>query len=175
MGNSRGLTIAVIVAVCSSVISIGAIVVGAADVETLLAGPAVAGFVLLLFWMRSMNRALRGLGVRGLRYSPWGTVLWWFVPVANLFAPYRAMSELWQASNPRLLRHWRRTNRSSVLSWWWGLYLASAISLNFVDRFPEATEGTLALVAVLLFVTSECLTAWLVWTIHRRAFEKATR
>jgi len=175
MGNSRGLTIAVVVAACSCVISIAAMVVGAADDETLLTGSAVAGFVLLLFWMRSMNRALRGLGVRGLRYSPWGTVLWWFVPVASLFAPYRAMSELWQASNPRLFRHWRRTDRSPVLSWWWGLYLASAISLVFVDRFQEAIESTFALVAVFLFVTSECLTAWLVWTIHRRAFEKATR
>jgi hypothetical protein len=58
----------------------------------------------------------------GLKNSPLGAVGWYFVPVACLFKPYEAMSEIWSASSAPGQR-----DKSRLLNWWWGLFLVSNV------------------------------------------------
>lgn len=61
--------------------------------------------------------------VSGLRNSPGWAVGWWFVPIANLWKPFQAMSEVRMASaDPQ---GWSRASRPRILWAWWVLWLLS--------------------------------------------------
>lgn len=55
--------------------------------------------------------------VSGLRNSPGWAVGWWFVPIANLWKPFQAMSELARASDDP--DRWRAVRRPWTLIAWW--------------------------------------------------------
>jgi hypothetical protein len=52
-----------------------------------------------LMWQHRAHRRLRELGIQDLEFTPGWGVGWWFVPVANLFMPYKAVKELWRAGD----------------------------------------------------------------------------
>ena len=56
------------------------------------------GFFLLVVWVyrAATNAALIMPDERWIR--PWWTVIWWFVPIINLWQPIRSMSQIWNAS-----------------------------------------------------------------------------
>jgi hypothetical protein len=166
-----------------SVVPVGAlIVVMALDLttETVLAvTPALpaelnvfpfVAFGLLLWWMRSTNATLRTLGTEGLRYSPNGTVLFWFVPLANLISPYRAMKELWLASNPKKLDGWQRARATLLLPSWWAAYLAQLISGNLSVNDPNIGQFALLSGAVCMG-----LSTWLYLDVHLRLTQRVER
>ncbi len=84
--------------------------------------------IAFLKWIHRANRNARGLGAHDMTFTPGWSVGWYFVPIANLWKPYQAMKEIWQASaNP--------TSRSSqnppaFLSTWWTLWVVS----NFLSK-----------------------------------------
>jgi hypothetical protein len=129
-------------------------------------------FGLLLWWMRSTNATLRRLGTEGLRYSPNGTVLFWFVPLANLISPYRAMRELWLATNPEKLEGWGRARATRLLPWWWAAFLASSISENLSAADLGVKVGRFALLSS---VVSAVLSGWLYFGVHTRLTQKVQR
>ena len=84
----------------------------------------IASLVVYLVWI---NRSVRNLGrVRSgdpsqpLRFTPGWAVGWHFVPFMNLFRPFQVMRELYQESNPV-------RQGSSVVGWWWGVWLAGGV------------------------------------------------
>lgn len=60
-----------------------------------------------------------------LTISPGWSVGWYFVPVANLFMPFRAMKEVWLASHSR--GNWGDEPALALLGWWWGLWIVTNI------------------------------------------------
>jgi hypothetical protein len=105
------------------------------DAELLDADEAVAGaagLYLLVFlatgvvWLVWQHRAQDNLvraGVRGLAFTPGWAVGWWFVPFANLWKPFQAMSELRLASAEP--EGWSRSTRPAILWGWWIAWLLS--------------------------------------------------
>lgn len=86
--------------------------------------------VLVLIWIRRANFNVRQLGARGLRFSPAGSIGWYFVPIYHLWRPYRAMKEIWQASlGPE---NWPDRPVPMLLPVWWTLWLVS-IALGNID------------------------------------------
>ena len=57
---------------------------------------------LLIAWMNRTYQKLPGLGARDLQGSPGGAVGWWFVPLANLYVPFKYLREIWRALTPGL-------------------------------------------------------------------------
>jgi hypothetical protein len=56
---------------------------------------------LFAVWVHRMQANTFALGIVGLRYTPAWAVGWYFVPVANLWMPYRVMLGIWCANrNP---------------------------------------------------------------------------
>ncbi len=86
--------------------------------------------VLVLIWIRRANYNVRQLGARGLRFSPAGSIGWYFVPIVHLWRPYHAMKEIWQASlHPE---NWLGRPVPVLLPMWWAFWLVS-IPLARVD------------------------------------------
>jgi len=78
---------------------------------------------LFIAWMYRACRNVRAFGAQGLKVSPTWAVLSFFVPVFNLWKPYEAMRELWQAScTPK---NWYRVPTGFLLPGWWLLWILS--------------------------------------------------
>lgn len=72
----------------------------------------VLGFV----WTFRVAWNVRHLGAKGLDFSPAMSVGWYFVPLANLVMPYRALRQVYSASiDPA---GWNDDTRPIVATWW---------------------------------------------------------
>lgn len=94
----------------------------------------------LVFWRWSWcaHARLRALGVEGKAFTPASSVWWWFIPVANLWVPGEAMSELWRASH--FPRDWAR-RRATALVWiWWTLFIGSRVITRVAGRVGLRSE-----------------------------------
>src|SRR5262245_52014943 len=91
--------------------------------------------ILLFFYLPRANRNARSWGL-SLRFSPGGTVGWFFVPFANLFKPYSVIEELWQAAELPPTP-WQKARTPDLLVWWWGAFL--------MHGFVGACAGWIAL------------------------------
>ena len=93
---------------------------------------AIVTAVVFLVWFYRANRNLRALGGSELRFTPGWAVVWWFIPIANLFVPYFATVEMAKASDPSV----GATDRQSravmkmpgLILFWWVFSLTSGIA-----------------------------------------------
>jgi hypothetical protein len=76
----------------------------------------IAAQVLLLVWQYRSARAAGALGYPASHSPGWG-VVWWFIPVVNLWMPYQAIRDLLPPGN---------AHRRTVLQWWWLLLVSVA-------------------------------------------------
>jgi hypothetical protein len=84
--------------------------------------------VLFCIWIYRANSNARQLGATDMQFSPGWSVGWYFIPIANLWKPYQAMCEIWQASADPA--HWQQQPRGAILPLWWTFFLLS----NFVGN-----------------------------------------
>ena len=136
------------------------------------------------FWIHRAAANLGPLGASDQRFSPGWAVGWWFVPIAMLILPYRAMKEIWKGSYPRSAwqntSSWRDAPASPLLGWWWVAWLSgnvtSAVAVGLLDdgetigEFIRADWVFVAGDALLLM--SGMLAFVLVWQITSNQEEK---
>jgi hypothetical protein len=89
------------------------------------------GFVALK-WMYRVSRNAHAFA-QGLGVSPPWTVGWNFVPVASLWKPFQAMSEIWQASERP--KGWRNVKTPPLLIAWWVVWIIASVVENISGRF----------------------------------------
>ncbi len=110
----------------------------------------VITYVVLLQWIYQSNKNLRALSGEHMRFSPPWSVVWFLVPVFNLWKPYHVMMEIWDVSH--------RDNKAdpTIVGQWWLLFVVSMI----VSRFPRVVTtsgddaGTYA-TSALMYVLSD--------------------
>ncbi len=98
--------------------------------------PAVAA------WAYLAKVGARAIGATGMAFSPLATVAWFFVPVAYLWLPFRAMAETWRASLDPV--EWRAQPVPALLkAWWlcWVCYLVSGRAVTLLLREPTSVDG----------------------------------
>lgn len=78
-------------------------------------------------WEHRVARNARSLEPAS-RQSPGWAVAWWFVPVANLVMPYRALGEIWRASGRD------GTTGPAYFGAWWGCWLGGSLLGNLAGR-----------------------------------------
>jgi hypothetical protein len=92
-------------------------------------------------WIYRVATNARALSMHKFEVSPRMAVASNFIPVVNLWLPYRAMSEIWRASrNPS---SWRGDAAGAFLGLWWALWLVSCVLGNISVRInagPETAE-----------------------------------
>ena len=106
-------------------------VVGLVAIATFLIWVVCA--VLILRWIYRVVKNARILTRgHGVDSTPGWAVGWYFIPIANLWKPFKPVEEAWQASedpaNPA------GVDTPGRLRWWWGLWLVMNVLGNLAGR-----------------------------------------
>jgi hypothetical protein len=141
----------------------------------------MASFVFIGMWIyRAAWNARYLAGARQLTITPRWSVGWYFIPFANLFKPYQAMKEIWQASTRP-----DNIDAAAVPGWlplWWVLWLTFNIISNFAGRaawsaqtLDAEMDGALASITCDAINIPLCLVLLLIVTrIHRMQWQRQT-
>ena len=99
-------------------------------------GLFLATGIVWLVWQYRTYLLLRRLKpTRNFSFTPVSSVVWWFVPFANLLKPYRATSELWEEAD-------EKGETSRLLTVWWLTYLLAGVlgRVLFWDSFDRVEQ-----------------------------------
>lgn len=132
--------------------------------------------VLFMLWMRDCNHVVRAHGVAGLRCTRASYVYGWLIPIVNLLLPYRAMVELWKASDPESgPDDWQRSRVSPALPWWWAAWLTAGITgvVLSATLFAHHVPYVGWIVSTLVELVACALAVWIVWALYQRLEKKA--
>ena len=112
---------------------------------------AIITGVVFLRWTYFSNSNSQSFGAIGMKFTPWSSIGWYFVPIINLFQPYRAMKEIWKTSKDP--KNWGSLGTPSVLRLWWALWIISLLPRNLSFRIPLHLSGdTLTLVLTMTII-----------------------
>ena len=140
-----------------------------------LAATAGTGLVLLAaaflcvtvsaIWLQTASALLAARG-QAMRHSPTGAWAWYFLPIANLIMPLRALREIWTAS----LGHGERAT-DPLLVRWWSAWIVGNLAMSLagpVDTIAGPIAGTVfdAVGVAALLVAGMCF-ARIVATVTR--------
>lgn len=123
----------------------------------------VATYVASGMWIYRVACNVRAFGAKGLDDSPGWAVGWYAIPFMNLQRPFRAMEQIWLASQSPL--GWQKLSAPLLLRVWWGAWLAMCFYGAFVMRtfgshqtVPEmiSSESTLMFGQVLEIIARLC-------------------
>ncbi|MCX7955370.1 MAG: DUF4328 domain-containing protein, partial [Bacteroidales bacterium] len=98
--------------------------------------------VTFIKWFRRAYYNLH-LMVNNLSYTEGWAAGSWFVPIVNLYRPYKIMKEIYQKTNELLKNkgvNFNSTLSTNTLGWWWALWIISNIIGNFVFRYSMKAE-----------------------------------
>ena len=110
----------------------------------------VAG-IAVLRWIYLTSRNAQALGPAMTVTRGWA-VGWFFVPIANLWKPFQAVSETWQVSaDPEAPD---AVPIPAVLRVWWGCWIASSIISNIDFRLSMRAETAEQLIAASWFTVA---------------------
>ncbi|MBJ7442390.1 MAG: DUF4328 domain-containing protein [Sphingopyxis sp.] len=91
----------------------------------------VATYVVFGMWIYRAAANVDAAVVPGFRYTPGWAVGWHLVPIANLYKPFDAMRQIWNASHSG----GRDLDRGEpLLVYWWGLWVLTGIASYFAFR-----------------------------------------
>ena len=86
----------------------------------LLGSVSVLALIILFFrWVYLSNINSRLMGAKNMQFSPGWAVGWNFIPLMNLFMPFRIMKEIWKTSKDS--ENWESLETPSIIIWWWPL------------------------------------------------------
>lgn len=87
----------------------------------------IATAIIFARWIYVAGTNVIALGHEDLDFTPASRIWWFAVPIANLFKPFKAMRELWNASHGEL----QYSRGSPLVTLWWALWLGAALTLSF--------------------------------------------
>ena len=85
-------------------------------------------FILCVFlfsrWTYLMSLNAHNVGGHYMRYTPTWAVLWYFIPLANLWKPYQSIKEIARVFSTRKVQNLKQSKRPLILPIWWTLWVA---------------------------------------------------
>ncbi|MCG6158000.1 DUF4328 domain-containing protein [Rubinisphaera margarita] len=90
--------------------------------------------IIFLRWKYRANKNLRELSTQEFEYTPGWAVGAYFVPLANLVMPYRAMKEIWTAA------HRQEEEQTRFLGLWWGAWIISGTLGQLSFRINQGAD-----------------------------------
>jgi len=103
-------------------------------------GAFVMFLVFFLLWEYRAYKNLPALDAREMRFSPGGSVGWYFCPIANLWKPFQAMSDIWQGSDSRTIRNGGAIS-GELIGMWWTLFVVRSIFSRVVVQLTKRAES----------------------------------
>ena len=78
--------------------------------------------IIALYWFYRANQNIHSFGAKEIS-SPIMTIIWWFVPILQLWKPYKIAQQIWKASNPETGLstgiEWKNLPSSNIIKLWW--------------------------------------------------------
>lgn len=137
--------------------------------------------VFFCVWLYRSYDNLRAFGNRPLGHSPGWAVGSFFVPIVNLFVPYRAVKELWQRSVPESESFLSEPDVPAWLSIWWLFWLLASFAGNisirasFNQNVSLETSTIISIVAAALSIIAAVLAYLVVDEIDKRQEESSRK
>ncbi len=100
----------------------------------------VALVVAFLVWLHRASKNVPALGnpKSKVEFTPGWAVGWFFIPLANLVMPYRAVREVWEKSDPAVRSEsdvmFTPPSSGGLLLAWWVCWIASNVVSNIAVR-----------------------------------------
>jgi len=99
--------------------------------------------IITLIWFYRANKNIHIFGAKEVS-TPRMAVIWWFVPILQLWKPYEVAQQIWKASNPQIILssgiEWKKSPSSYIIKIWWILGILSIFIGIFVGIFlPPAS------------------------------------
>jgi len=98
---------------------------------TIYAGPFilinVVSYIIAAIWIYRVNYNVRCLGATQLVFTPGNSVLWYFIPFANLWKPYQAMKEIFIKSHNLNENVNKINNAPGYFPLWWFCWIVGSI------------------------------------------------
>jgi len=88
---------------------------------------AVVSYIFAAIWIYRVNYNVRCLGATRLVFTPGNSVLWYFIPIANLWKPYQAMKEIFIKSHNLNENINKINNAPSSFPFWWFCWIVGNI------------------------------------------------
>jgi len=97
------------------------------------------GGIIVFKWIKLANKNVRALGAKNLEFSPGWAVGWFFVPIANLFKPYKVMNEIWSATHSP--ENWKKNENHRAVQKWWGLWIGSSGLIQLSNNLEKKADS----------------------------------
>ena len=97
------------------------------------------GGIIVFKWIKLANKNVRALGAKNLEFSPGWAVGWFFVPIANLFKPYKVMNEIWAATHSP--ENWKKNENHRAVQKWWGLWIGSSGLIQLSNNLEKKADS----------------------------------
>lgn len=147
----------------------------------------VALVVAFLVWLHRASRNLPALGnpKSKVEFTPGWAVGWFFIPLANLVMPYRAVREVWEKSDPAIRTEedimFTPPSSGGLLLAWWVCWITSNVASNVAMRLQAgaptpAVARSMAgvdILADLVGIVAAVLAVLVVRGIDRRQQERS--
>lgn len=121
----------------------------------LLVSTFISAFTFIL-WFRRAYWNLQQISFGLFSYTDGWAAGGWFIPIGNLYIPYRIMRELFEETNNLLsnnLKTYTMQLETRNIGLWWGLWITSNILANISSRFDLGYLGILlAVISTVLYV-----------------------
>ena len=128
-------------------------------------------FIIFLVWFYRATKNINSFGAKYVN-SPGMAVVWWFIPIMNLWKPHEVAQQIWRASNPEIKltegTEWRKVPGSNIITRWWVLGLVSIFAAIVVSIIfdPEQAEDPLLMSLYLNIVTIPTVVISIISIIH---------
>ncbi len=103
----------------------------------------VISVITFILWFRRAYYNLHQK-VNYLSYSEGWAAGSWFVPILNLFRPFKIMEELYEETKAFLIKKGVSINTNittSIVGWWWALWIINGIVGNVIFRYSINAES----------------------------------
>lgn len=120
---------------------------------------ALAVAFLLWLWRVAGNMVALGNAASHVEYTPGWAVGSFFIPIVNLFMPYRAVREVWEKSDPAVVTDpdvgLKPAGTSPLVLGWWLTWIA----MNVISRAAQRASNTVETPEAMRLVTWAELTS----------------
>lgn len=107
-------------------------------------------FIITLCWYYHATKNIRSFGANEVT-SPIMAVIWWFIPIFNIWKPYTIAKQISKSSNPEIKltlgTEWKSNSSSRLIKPWWvfgsifvGLMIYLPISGFLISSYDEDLE-----------------------------------
>ncbi len=121
--------LAIILYLITTTVSIAAIFIR--ELSTADFAISVPSIVVNAIWFYRAYQNLPALGATGLRFTPKWAIIWWIIPVFNLWKPYEVTVEIVKSSDPSVWNtdQWSRPQlkQPTIILVWWLYYIIFTI------------------------------------------------